>query len=135
MTAGCDTDPGAANKHGEHLITETNIGAVFRTNVRLGERILAVIQGLWRPDAAEQLCRRTKKSLRACEYLLARRNGMSLEAFVRLMQSEEGIHFLEAAMGDARPSWWVDLKRQHRIAELQRRQRKLRQELDGLTGE
>jgi hypothetical protein len=43
--------------------------------------------------------------LRTCEYCLSKER-LSPEAIWALLQSEHGIHFLVAGMGDARPKWF-----------------------------
>jgi hypothetical protein len=97
--------------------------------------VMRAVRGLWPAKTAAELSARTGAGERMCKYYLAERFALSADALAMLLRSEEGLQILEAAMGDACPSWWIDLKRQVRIADLQRRQRQLRQELDGLTGE
>ncbi|MBX3579970.1 MAG: hypothetical protein KF723_22430 [Rhizobiaceae bacterium] len=74
------------------------------------DRLVRVARAIWPVKTDLELAARTGTSDRACRDLLARRGGMSLEAVARLLQSEEGLEFLMALLGDASPGWRRDLE-------------------------
>jgi AraC-like DNA-binding protein len=67
-----------------------------------------------------------------CRYWLSQRFALSADDLARLLRSDEGMTFLEAAMGDARPAWWADFKLQLERADINRRQRELRRQIERL---
>lgn len=59
---------------------------------------------------ARHLADLTGFPLRTVEYWLSR-SRMPSEAVAALLQSEHGLEFLDAVMTDARPQWWVSVRR------------------------
>lgn len=86
----------------------------------LGERVAVLARRLWPYKTAPNLAARTGRSIRAAELLLSGTNGLSGEALAALLQSDIGFQVLQEVMGEARPSWWADVWRARRIAELER---------------
>jgi hypothetical protein len=61
------------------------------------------------------LSERAAKSRLACE------REYTADEIRDLLQSEQGIHFLVALMGEARPAWWVSLLRMGMLGGIARR--------------
>jgi hypothetical protein len=103
-----------------HTQTQGSFGA-DRSGVGLGERIGLMARRLWPTKTAPNLAARTGKSVRAAELLLSRNTGVSGEALAGLLRSDVGFEVLSEVMGEARPTWWADMRRAARIADLERR--------------
>src|SRR5205823_5705458 len=65
-----------------------------------------VARGLWARNTAPELALRAHATIRTAERWLAGRNELSARAIAGLLRSEEGLDFLAALMGEARPRWW-----------------------------
>jgi len=50
------------------------------------------------------------------QYWLAERYELSADHLAALLRSDDGLKFLEAIMGDARPIWWRRFRHQIRLA-------------------
>jgi hypothetical protein len=98
-------------------------------------RLISTVKKLWPRKTVPELRTRTGYSERMCKYLLRRRYALSGDALADLLRSDDGLAFLEAVMGDARPAWWKDFKRHVRLAETNRRLNEMRRELDRLNSE
>ena len=87
-----------------------------RQSCRLGESISQAAREAW-PDKKipAEYHHLTKADYRTCERW-ASGALMSLEHFVALLHSDAGDQFLIAAMGDARPAWWLRQQRARRMA-------------------
>lgn len=92
---------------------------------------MRVARTLWPRKTAHELAVRQGVSLRTAKYQLAEARDLSGEQLARLLRSEEGLQFLVAAMGEARPKWWrvlvghlkfIDAERLARAAERQYRE-------------
>lgn len=100
------------------------------TSLHLTERLMRVAHRLWEHKPAANLIARAGVSERQAKYLLARKRGISAEALAALLRSEDGLEFLEAVMGDARPYWWKAFKRKQRRAALRDEMKRLQHEFD-----
>jgi hypothetical protein len=58
-----------------------------------------------------QVARILGLSERSAKSRLAREREFTADEIAALLKSEQGIHFLVALVGDARPSWWTALLR------------------------
>jgi hypothetical protein len=85
---------------------------------------------LWPVKTSVNLSIKSGASERACAYWLARKHDMTSEALAALLRSEEGLNFLEAIMGNARPLWWKAFKRRLRRAKLRSDIQELQRELE-----
>ena len=74
------------------------------------DRLAKAVRELFPHKTAHHLSDLAGLRLRAAEYFLSRKTGLSAPALVALLQSEEGLPVLEALMGDARPAWWRRLR-------------------------
>jgi hypothetical protein len=103
-----------------------------RNKLRTIDSVMRVARSLWPRKTATELSIKSGASQRACEYWLARKFDMNADALAALLQSDDGFHFLEAIMGEARPAWWRMFKRRMKRAQtrkdflaLQKRQMEL----------
>lgn len=83
--------------------TERSFGA-FPSNVRSMGFIAAKAKELWRNKVAVELAARAGVSVRSAENYLAGGRDMNGNALARLLQSDEGPHFLEAIIANLPPS-------------------------------
>lgn len=74
-------------------------------------RLMSVAHRLWPSKTDIELSNRSGACDRTCRYWLQRNSGLSLEHFEGLLQSDDGLAFLEAMMGSAKPRWWKKVKR------------------------
>lgn len=109
--------------------TEILFGEITES-VRLIDRLVIVAKGLWPNKTAANFAACAKVNQRTAEYWLARKSGMSLENFMALLQSDHGLEFIEAAMGNARPVYWKDFKRTITRGKLRREARELQKRID-----
>lgn len=79
---------------------------------------------------AEFLSSLTGRDKRSSERQLAGGAIMSGDDFVKLLHSDFGFEFLEAAMGDARPEWWVRMSGECRIASLRREMERVERDME-----
>jgi hypothetical protein len=98
-------------------------------------RLISTVRALWPHKTVTELRARTGRSERQCQYWLARRYEISIDDLAELLRGDQGLAFLEAMMGDARPGWWKAFKKQVRLAETNRRLNEMRRELDRLNSE
>lgn len=91
---------------------------------------MAVARALWPSKADIELAARTDASPRMARYWLAERYDLSADHLAALLRSDDGLKFLEAIMGDARPKWWRRYKRQVGIANMRADLERLRIDLE-----
>lgn len=96
------------------------------------DRLAHTMRIIFPVKTAPNMAAATGLSVRACEYFLSRRTGLSSAAVVGLLRTEHGLAILEALMGDARPAWWKKLKRSARREIVQREIEDLERELKGI---
>jgi hypothetical protein len=98
-------------------------------------RIAAMALKLWprKPDMA--LAHLTGKSDRTARYWLKQKYGMPADAFIALLQTNDGLKFLEAGMGDKKPAWWQAFKTSARIEILREAQQRQAEEIEQLASE
>jgi hypothetical protein len=101
-----------------------------RNILRPFDAVMRAAQTLWPSKTALELAAATGTSQRACEYWLARRSQLSFDAVVELLRSDDGLIFLEAIMGPARPVWWKRMKRSAQRSALRSAQRELQRQID-----
>lgn len=122
---------------GSNRPTATNCGR-SRNELRAGDVVADVIRARFAHKADVELAYRAGLSLRAAQYILAKRTSPSGDAVVALLQSDIGLEFLTALMKRAAPAWWRGFRRQMEISELRRlqalQQRKL-EELERAAGD
>lgn len=104
-----------------------------RTGVRLIAQLMRVARELWPVKTAAELSARTGVSLRQAEKWLALKANISGEAYARLIRSEEGLSFLEAAAEGA--AWFKAYKRQQTISILRTRHATLAREIEAIKQE
>jgi hypothetical protein len=98
-------------------------------------QVIAAAQALWPRKTAAELALRSGASVRTCERWIGERCGLSAEALAELLRSEDGLKFLEAVMGDARPKWWRMFRRQIERGQIRRDLDHLRKRQDALDSE
>ena len=96
------------------------------------DRVAQTVRELFPHKTAYHLSELTGLRLRAAEYFLSRKTGLSSDALVSLLQSEQGIDALAALMGDARPGWWRRLKAAAMRERVQREIEDLERELKAI---
>lgn len=89
-------------------------------------------RSLWPTKTASQLVANAGVSERAAKYWLSQKRGFSADALANLLRSDYGLEFLEAIIGDAKPVWWKQFRRQVRAGNLKRELRELQQQLDAI---
>ncbi len=90
---------------------------------------------LWPAKTDLELAAITKTSDRTCRYWLSRKTDLSADALVELLRSEHGLKFIEAIIGDAKPTWWRAFKRSTDLALLRQRHEEIRRELERVERE
>lgn len=103
-------------------------GKVFPINFA----VVRISRALWPRKTDIELAARTGASDRVCRNWIALRCGVSLDAFVALLQTEEGLLYLEGVMGEAKPAWWRRFKRSVRLSTLRANYEKARKEIEQL---
>lgn len=96
------------------------------------DRLADAVRIIFPIKTAPNMAATTRLSVRACEYFLSRRTGLSPNAVVALLQSEDGLTFLAALMGDAKPPWWKRLKQAARKEIVQREIEDLEKEMQAI---
>ena len=96
------------------------------------DRIHTAITAVFPVKTAANMSAVTGLTPRACEYFLSRRTGLSSDAVVALLASEEGLTYLTALLGDAKPTWWKKLKRSARREIVQREIEGLQREMQAI---
>lgn len=66
---------------------------------------------------------------------MSNRHNISGDALAALLRSDDGLVFLEELMGDARPTWWRDVKRASQLAQIRKRQEQARKLIEQLERE
>jgi hypothetical protein len=94
--------------------------------------IARVAQALWPSKTDMELAARADASPRMARYWLAERYDLSADHLAALLRSDDGLKFLEAVMGDARPAWWSRFKRQTDLANLRANIERQRRALERL---
>lgn len=103
-----------------------------RTSLRSIDAVIVAAQRLWPRKTAAELSVRTGNGVRACEYWLARRSDLSADALAALLRSDAGLEFLEAIIGDAKPTWWRQFARTIEMSRLRKQQDESRKRLERL---
>lgn len=106
----------------------------FPTSRRSIDPILRRARRIWASKIAVELAARTGASVRSAEAWLAGDRSMSAGALVALLQSDQGIAFLDALIEDmppaARRRWRDEFDRAARRADLRARREALERELE-----
>lgn len=84
------------------------------------DRLAQAIRELFPHKTAQHLSHFAGIKTRAAEYFLSRKTSLSGDAYVSLLHSEHGFYVLRALMGDARPTWWRDLKAAAELEQIKR---------------
>ena len=92
--------------------------------------VMRAARAVWPSKTDMALMAKTKRSDRTCRYWLENKYSLGADDLVLLLRTDEGIQFLEAIMGDAKPIWWRDFKRSVKRAELRRQQKLIQKALD-----
>lgn len=103
-----------------------------RSDLRLSYEFMRLARILWPRKTAAELAHRTGVSQRSAEFWLAGKYAISLGHARKLIQSDQGENFLVPFMGDARPAWWLSLKKTSEIARLRKEQNGVRARLERL---
>lgn len=74
------------------------------------DRLAFAVQQIFPHKTAWNLAALTGLKVRACFQFLSRKSSLSSDAVVALLHTDHGFECLRALMGDARPTWWRDLK-------------------------
>lgn len=93
----------------------------FRPAGRLTRAVMRKAHSLWPRKTAAEVAAIAHVLPRAAERWTEGKREISADALARLLRSEQGIHFLVAVMGDARPRWWSALLRMGLVGSIQRR--------------
>lgn len=117
---------GKANSEGEAPFGDD------RSELRLSYEFMRLARALWPRKTAAELAYRTGVSERAAEFWLAGKYAISLEHARKLIQSDEGKKFLVPFMGDARPEWWLQMRRTAELSELRKSQDETRKRIERL---
>ncbi len=91
---------------------------------------MRVARSLWPLKTDLALAERTGASDRMCRYWLASKYSLSADDICALLRSDDGLQFLEAIMGDAKPVWWQRMKASANRAALRRAQKQLQKQID-----
>lgn len=70
-----------------------------------------------------------------CKYWLSEKYDISADALADLLRSDDGLKFLEALIGDARPVWWRAFKKRVNTEILSQQFRDLERQLAELRSE
>lgn len=92
--------------------------------------VMRVAQALWPRKTDLELAARTAASDRMCRYWLCERYSLSADDLAALLRSDDGMKFLEAIMGDAKPVWWRRVKKSSQRAALRKAQHELQAQID-----
>ena len=92
--------------------------------------VMRVARSLWPSKAIIRIAEITGASERMCQYWLANRYSLSANDVAAFLRSDDGLQFLEAIMGEAKPVWWKRMKRSAERAALRRSQRELQRQID-----
>ncbi len=111
---------------------DTGVG-VSRQPCRLIEIVARVAHGLWASPlkVPAELASRARVHPRTAERWLSLRTGMSDDALGALLQSDEGLIFLDAMMAQANPvpMWWQDFRAAVEREQINRQLSELRRQL------
>jgi hypothetical protein len=99
------------------------------------DRLADAVRKLFSTKPAPNMAAVTGLSVRACEYFLSRKTGLSSDAVVALLHTEGGLVVLEALMGPARPTWWKAFKRAAAREQMKAEIADLQKRIDALNGE
>lgn len=108
---------------------------ISRIQIRSIVAVMRAAQRLWPANWRKELAARADCRQRTVELWLEGRHNISADKLAALLRSDAGLVVLEELMGEARPAWWRDLKRQSQISQLRKRQEQQRQLLDRLEKE
>lgn len=101
---------------------------------RLGAIILKKAKTLWASKIAAELASRTGTSVRSAEAWLAGDRSLSAGALISLLQSDQGVAFLDALIEDmpapAQRRWREEFDRAARRADLRARREALEREIE-----
>ncbi len=97
--------------------------------------LMRVARSLWPLKTDLALAERTGASDRMCRYWLASKYSLSADDVCDLLRSDDGLQFLEAIMGDAKPIWWKRMKASANRAALRRAQKVLQKQIDQMEME
>ncbi len=89
---------------------------------------MRVARAVWPLKTDLALAEKTGVSDRMCRYWLASKYKLSADDLCALLRSDDGLSFLRAIMGDARPMWWKRFEQSVRRSELRRAQKALADE-------
>lgn len=103
-----------------------------RSELRLSYEFMRLARVLWPRKTAAELAYRTGVSERAAEFWLAGKYAISLEHARKLIQSDEGKNFLVPFIGDARPAWWLQMRRTSELSDLRKSQDEARRRIERL---
>ena len=92
--------------------------------------VMRAARAVWPSKTDMALMAKTKRSDRTCRYWLENKYSLGADDLVLLLRTDEGLQFLEAVMGDAKPIWWAGFKRSVKRAELRRQQKAIQKALD-----
>lgn len=106
------------------LAPATNLGtAVRRTRMSTcahWDRLAFCVENIFPHKTAWNLAALTGLQVRACFQFLARKSSLSSDAVVALLHTDHGFECLRALMGDARPTWWKELKAAAELEQIKR---------------
>lgn len=109
----------------------------FPTSRRSIDAILRRARLIWASKIAVELATRTGASVRSAEAWLAGDRSMNAGALVALLQSDQGIGFLDALIEDMPPPaqrrWRDEFERAARRADLRARREALEREIESET--
>lgn len=109
-----------------NAVTDTGVGK-RRPKTALISAIALTARRIWRgKKIAIELARSAKVDPRTCERWLSLRTGISADALIALLRDDDGIEFLDEALGPVKPKWWPALKRSAQYEELWKRQEEQR---------
>lgn len=122
------TRPIALTANSANLGTAGNCGT-SRRKLRSNVRLVAAAREVFPIKTALQLAEITGYPLRTVEAWLTGSVKIPTDAFVALLHSEHGRHFLAGVMADAEPRWWVKLKAFFNALDIMTMQRATRRKL------
>ncbi|MCP1731298.1 hypothetical protein [Bradyrhizobium elkanii] len=93
---------------------------------------MQVFRGLFPHQTAAELAIRTGAEIRHCERCLAGDRDLGSAFQAKLLQSDVGDKILDAIMGEARPAWWVGLKKQLELSKLVKAEAELRKQIESM---
>lgn len=90
----------------------------YRNSLPVAEVVAGVARRLFPIKTARNLASRCSVTHRAAEAWISGQTGMSADALAELLRSDVGLEVLEAIVGPAKPTWFVQFSNRVRLQQL-----------------